>query len=51
MRGHGMDALVAIGGDGTFTGANILFKEHGIRVIGIPGTIDNDLAGTDMTVG
>lgn len=51
MRRHGMDALVAIGGDGTFTGANILFKEHGTRVIGIPGTIDNDLAGTDMTVG
>lgn len=51
MRTHGMDSLVAIGGDGTFTGANILFKEHGVNVIGLPGTIDNDLAGTDLTIG
>lgn len=51
MCQHGIDALVAIGGDGTFTGANILFKEHGVRVIGLPGTIDNDLAGTDYTIG
>ncbi len=51
IRAHGMDALVAIGGDGTFTGANILFKEHGVPIIGLPGTIDNDLAGTDMTIG
>jgi 6-phosphofructokinase 1 len=51
MKAHGMDSLVAIGGDGTFTGAHILFKEHGIRVIGLPGTIDNDLAGTDLTIG
>ena len=48
---HGMDALVAIGGDGTFTGAHILFEEHGSRVIGLPGTIDNDLFGTDRTIG
>ena len=48
---HGMDALVAIGGDGTFTGAGILYREHGTRVIGLPGTIDNDLAGTDHTIG
>jgi 6-phosphofructokinase 1 len=46
-----MDGLVAIGGDGTFTGANIIFKEHGTRIIGLPGTIDNDLAGTDRTIG
>lgn len=51
MQRHGMDALVAIGGDGTFTGANILFREHGIPVIGLPGTIDDDLAGTDHTIG
>lgn len=51
MQRHGMDALVAIGGDGTFTGANILFQEHGVAVIGLPGTIDDDLAGTDHTIG
>jgi 6-phosphofructokinase 1 len=48
---HGLEALVAIGGDGTFTGAKILFEEHGTRVIGLPGTIDNDLYGTDRTIG
>jgi len=47
----GIDALVAIGGDGTFTGAELLSKEFGIPVIGIPGTIDNDLHGTDFTIG
>jgi len=47
----GIDALVAIGGDGTFTGANLLYKEHGTRMIGLPGTIDNDLAGTDYSIG
>ena len=46
-----IDAIVAIGGDGTFTGANLLHKEFGIPVIGIPGTIDNDLNGTDFTLG
>lgn len=51
MRRHGMDALVVIGGDGSFTGAHVLYKEHGIRCVGIPGTIDNDLAGTDRTLG
>jgi 6-phosphofructokinase 1 len=51
MDALGMDGLVAIGGDGTFTGANIIFKEHGTRIIGLPGTIDNDLAGTDRTIG
>lgn len=51
LERHGIDAVVAIGGDGTFTGANILFAEHGIRMIGLPGTIDNDLAGTDHTIG
>ena len=48
---HGMDAVVAIGGDGTFAGAMVLHEEHGTRVIGLPGTIDNDLAGTDQTIG
>jgi 6-phosphofructokinase 1 len=51
LRRHGIDALVAIGGDGTFAGALVLREEHGIPVIGLPGTIDNDLAGTDVTIG
>lgn len=46
-----IDALVAIGGDGTLTGAHLLNKEFGIPVIGVPGTIDNDLQGTDFTLG
>lgn len=46
-----IDALVAIGGDGTFTGANIFIEEWDIPVIGLPGTIDNDLIGTDFTIG
>src|SRR5690606_3848822 len=48
---HGIDALVCIGGDGTFRGANIFNEEFGIRVMGIPGTIDNDIFGTDNTIG
>ncbi|AZA77939.1 MULTISPECIES: 6-phosphofructokinase [Chryseobacterium] len=47
----GIDGLVCIGGDGTFTGAKIFSEEFGIRVIGIPGTIDNDIFGTDNTIG
>jgi 6-phosphofructokinase 1 len=46
-----IDALVAIGGDGTFTGAMILNKEHNYPIIGIPGTIDNDIVGTTHTLG
>lgn len=46
-----IEALVAIGGNGTFTGANIFYKEFGIPTIGLPGTIDNDLYGTDYTIG
>lgn len=48
---HGIDALVCIGGDGTFRGANIFNEEFGIKVIGVPGTIDNDIFGTDNTIG
>jgi 6-phosphofructokinase 1 len=48
---NGIDAIVAIGGDGTFTGANIFHEEFNIPVIGLPGTIDNDLIGTDFTIG
>lgn len=51
LQKHGIDALVVIGGDGSLTGAHLFYKEFGIPAIGIPGTIDNDLAGTDMTVG
>lgn len=46
-----IDALVAIGGDGTFTGAEIFSREYDIPVMCIPGTIDNDLNGTDLTIG
>ena len=48
---HGIDGLVVIGGDGSFTGGLIFQKEFGIPVIGIPGTIDNDLYGTSHTLG
>lgn len=46
-----IDALIVIGGDGTFTGARIFAEEYDIPVIGLPGTIDNDLCGTDFTIG
>ena len=48
---EGIDALVIIGGDGSFTGGMIFNKEFNFPVIGIPGTIDNDIFGTDYTVG
>lgn len=48
---HNIDALICIGGDGTFTGAKIFNEEFGIKVIGVPGTIDNDIFGTDNTIG
>lgn len=51
IKAHGIDALVVIGGDGTFQGGTIFQKEHGIPVVGVPGTIDNDLSGTDETIG
>ncbi|MEM0963423.1 MAG: 6-phosphofructokinase [Bacteroidota bacterium] len=47
----GIDSLVAIGGDGTLRGATHLINEHNISVVGCPGTIDNDLFGTDETIG
>lgn len=46
-----IDALVVIGGDGTFTGARIFSQEYNIPIVGLPGTIDNDLYGTDSTIG
>jgi 6-phosphofructokinase 1 len=51
LKKEGIDALVAIGGDGSFTGLHILAQEFGIPAVCIPGTIDNDLAGTDYTIG
>ena len=51
LRQIGVDSIVAIGGDGTFRGAQVLYEECGIPVIGVPGTIDNDLYGTDFTLG
>lgn len=51
MKKHGIDSLVVIGGDGSITGATIFSKEFDVPVVGLPGTIDNDLAGTDLTIG
>ena len=51
LRNDNVDGLVVIGGNGTFTGALKLFNEYGFPVIGLPGTIDNDLDGTDNTIG
>jgi 6-phosphofructokinase 1 len=51
LKSLGIEGLVAIGGDGTFTGAKIFFEEYGIPTVGCPGTIDNDIYGTDYTIG
>ncbi len=51
LQAKGIEGIVAIGGDGTFTGASIFYKEYGIPIIGVPGTIDNDIFGTDKTIG
>jgi len=51
LKKHGIEGIVAIGGDGTFTGAKVFFEEFGIPTIGCPGTIDNDIFGTDYTIG
>ena len=51
LMAHDIDGVVAIGGNGTFTGAHIFQREFGIPMIGVPGTIDNDLYGTDYTIG
>ncbi|MBP5742486.1 MAG: 6-phosphofructokinase [Paludibacteraceae bacterium] len=48
---HQIDGLVVIGGDGTFTGARLLAQEYNYPIVGVPGTIDNDLYGTDTTIG
>ncbi|WP_443938225.1 6-phosphofructokinase [Pedobacter sp. MW01-1-1] len=51
LKSNDIDGLVVIGGDGTFTGAKRFAENFGVKVIGIPGTIDNDLAGSDFTLG
>ena len=51
MKKHEIDALVIIGGDGSLTGARIFAQEFDVPCIGLPGTIDNDLYGTDTTIG
>jgi 6-phosphofructokinase 1 len=51
LKKSGIDGLALIGGDGTFRGAKVFYEEHKIPCIGIPGTIDKDLAGTDFTIG
>ena len=51
LKQEGIDAIVCIGGDGSFTGAHLLNNEQGIPMVGIPGTIDNDIAGSEYTIG
>lgn len=51
LKKNGIDSLIAIGGDGTFTGLHKFYQEYQVPSICIPGTIDNDLAGTDYTIG
>lgn len=51
LRSHNIDGLVMIGGDGTFKGAVQFFEKYNIPAVGLPGTIDKDLAGTDLTIG
>lgn len=51
LHKHGIKYMIVIGGDGSFRGASILEQEGGPKCIGIPGTIDNDIVGTDYTIG
>ena len=51
LRAQGIDALAVIGGDGSLAGARLLAQEHNFPIVGVPATIDNDLQGTDITIG
>lgn len=51
LRAQGIQAVVCIGGDGSFTGAHALWREQAVPYVGVPGTIDNDIFGTDLTIG
>jgi 6-phosphofructokinase 1 len=51
LRQHGIEGVVVIGGDGSYRGAYEFYQEHGIPCVGLPGTIDNDIGGTQYTIG
>ena len=51
LEKHAIDALITVGGDGTFRGAKAFGDKYNINIVGVPGTIDNDLMGTDFTIG
>jgi 6-phosphofructokinase 1 len=51
LRANGIEGLICIGGDGSFRGAVDLHNEYAVPIVGVPGTIDNDLYGTDLTIG
>ena len=51
LKKHNIDACIVIGGDGSYTGAKVFTEEYDIPFIGLPGTIDNDIFGTDLTIG
>lgn len=51
LKSHGIEGMVLIGGDGTYRGAEAFHAEHGVQCIGMPGTIDNDIGGTEFTIG
>lgn len=51
IKRHNIDGLVIIGGNGSFTGAHVFWKEYKVKNIGVPGTIDNDISGSDYTIG
>ncbi len=51
LRNHGVEGLIVIGGDGSLTGAKVLDEEFDFPVVGVPGSIDNDISGTDFSIG
>ena len=51
LKKHGINALIVIGGNGSLAGAQLIAAEHDVPCVGLPGTIDNDLYGTDTTIG
>ncbi len=51
LEKRGIEGLIVIGGDGSYRGADAIRKNHNIKVVGLPGTIDNDIAGTDYSIG
>lgn len=51
LKKNKIDACIALGGNGTFTGAELFYREYGVPIVGVPCTIDNDLYGTDFTIG